>query len=126
MTNEKVVAEKLLQGVIAEEMNDLPCAIDILQDARDREDEMIYNEPKDWPHPVRQYLGNVYIKAGNYAQAEQAYRQDLKINPNNGWSLNGLATALLKQGKNKEAATTKAAAEKAFERSDLKITTSVF
>ena len=120
------VAEKLLQGVIAEEMNDLPGAIDILQDARDREDEMIYNEPKDWPHPVRQYLGNVYLKAGNYAQAEKAYREDLKINPRNGWSLNGLATALNKQGKNKEAATTKAAAAKAFERSDLKITTSVF
>lgn len=120
------VAEKLLQGIIAEEMNDLPGAIDILQDARDKEDEMIYNEPKDWPHPVRQYLGNVYLKAGNYAQAEQTYRQDLKINPNNGWSLSGLATALQNQNKNKEATTIKAAAAKAFERSDIKITTSVF
>lgn len=120
------VAEKLLQGVIAEENNDLDGAIDILQDARDQEDNMLYNEPKDWVHPVRQYLGNVYLKAGNFKQAEQAYREDLKVNPHNGWSLTGLATALTKQGKKAEATATQALAVKAFERSDIKITTSVF
>ena len=120
------VAEKLLEGIIAEEMNNLPGAIAILIDARESEDNMLYNEPKDWVHPVRQYLGNVYLKAGNYKLAEQAYREDLKINPHNGWSLTGLATALNKQGKKTEAATTQALAAKAFERSDIKIITSVF
>lgn len=120
------VAEKLLQGTIAEEMNDLPGAIDILQEARDREDNMLYNEPKDWVHPVRQYLGNIYLKASNFKLAEQAFRQDLKNNPRNGWSLTGLATALIKQGKKREVISTQTAAAKAFQGSDMKITTAVF
>lgn len=120
------VAEKILQGVIAEESNDVDGAIDILLDAKDREDNMLYNEPKDWVHPVREYLGEVYLKAKKYDLAEKNYLEDLKINPHNGWSLTGLAIALQMQNKTKQAATTKAFAAKAFETSDMKITASVF
>ena len=120
------VAEKILQGVIAEEQGDLDMAIDLLKDAVNREDEMIYNEPKDWPHPARQYLGNTLLKAKKYSEAEMIFNQDLKINPNNGWSLTGLSVALQMQGKKSAAKTIKAKAVKSFERSDMLIKTSVF
>ena len=87
---------------------------------------MIYDEPKDWVHPARQYLGTVLIKAGKYAEAEKAFREDLKANPNNGWSYTGLAIALAKQGKKSDAASAETLAKKAFERSDTKITAAVF
>jgi tetratricopeptide (TPR) repeat protein len=120
------VAEKILQGVIAEEQNNLPSAIAFLQQAVTSEDSMTYDEPKDWVHPVRQYLGNVFLKAKKYAEAEQIYKEDLKINPNNGWSLTGLATSLLKQGKRSEATDIKQKAAKAFSNSDVQIISSVF
>jgi tetratricopeptide (TPR) repeat protein len=124
--NGAMVAEKILEGVIAEEQNNLQQAITILSEAVKLEDAMIYDEPKDWQQPARQYLGNVLIKAGNYTNAEKTFREDLEINPNNGWSLTGLAISLAKQNKNKEAASAKALAGKAFERSDVKITQAVF
>ncbi len=61
------VAERILQGVIAEEQNDLSVSINYLQEAVNREDSMIYDEPKDWVHPARQYLGTVLLKAKQYA-----------------------------------------------------------
>ena len=120
------VAEKLLQGIIAEERDELLMAIDILQDARNREDNMLYNEPKDWVHPVRQYLGSVYLKANMYKEAEKVYKEDLKTNPNNGWSLTGLAIVLLKENKINESVNIQAKAKKAFERTDMRLTGSVF
>ena len=101
-------------------------AIALLTQAVQREDSMIYNEPKDWVHPARQYLGTVLIKAGKYAEAATAFNEDEKLNPNNGWSYTGLAIALAKQGKNKEAASAEKLARKAFERSDVNVTAAVF
>ena len=120
------VAEKILTGEVAAEQNNFQQSITLLTEATQLEDTMIYNEPKDWVHPARQYLGTVLIKAGKYAEAEKAFRKDLQINPNNGWSYTGLAAALTKQGKKKDAEITEILAKKAFERSDVKITDAVF
>lgn len=124
--NGAVVAEKVLQGVIAEEQNNLTASIAFLKQAVAAEDSMIYNEPKDWVHPARQYLGNVLLKSKQYAEAERVYKEDLVINPHNGWSLTGLATAYEKQNKKSAAAKIKTEATTAFKRADLKITASVF
>lgn len=120
------VAEKILQGVIAEEQKNYQQAIGFYKEAVERERDMLYNEPRDWPHPARQYLGNVLIKAGNYTEAVTVFREDLQVNPRNGWSLTGLATALGKQGKKEAAAKASAEAAKAFKRSDASIAASVF
>jgi tetratricopeptide (TPR) repeat protein len=120
------VAQKIFQGVIAEEQNDLNTSIIYLKQAVAEEDSMIYNEPKDWVHPSRQYLGSVLLKAKKYAEAERVYKEDLAINPHNGWSLTGLAIALQKQNKKEEAAKIKAEATIAFSRADLQIGNSVF
>ena len=57
------------------------------------EDKLNYNEPADWPLPVRWYLGGALLESGNAEGAAEAYRQDLKTYPENGWSLYGLAQA---------------------------------
>lgn len=124
--NGAMVAEKILQGVIAEEQNDLPASITFLRQAVLAEDSMIYNEPKDWVHPARQYLGSVLLKAKKYADAERIYKEDLVINPHNGWSLTGLAITLDKQHKKIEANKYKAEAATAFSRADIKINNSAF
>ncbi|MES1223412.1 MAG: hypothetical protein ABUT20_48400, partial [Bacteroidota bacterium] len=101
-------------------------SVAFLNEAVRLEDEMIYDEPKDWVHPARQYLGTVLIKASRFSEAEKIFKDDLKINPNNGWSYIGLATALAKQKKNKEASSARMLARKAFARSDIKIANAVF
>src|SRR5206468_8100055 len=120
------VAEKILQGVIAEEEEQLEESIEFLKEATEREDNMLYSEPKDWAHPARQYLGNVLIKANHYGAAEKIYKEDLAVNPNNGWSLTGITTALILQGKKKETDIIQQELKTAFERVDTKITASVF
>jgi tetratricopeptide (TPR) repeat protein len=124
--NGATVAEKILKGVIAEEQNDLNTSITYLKQGVTAEDSMIYNEPRDWVHPSRQYLGSVLLKAKKYAEAVQVYKEDLAINPHNGWSLTGLAIALKKQNKKVEAAKINAEASTAFSRADIKITRSIF
>ena len=44
------------------------------------------------------------MKAGQHAEAEKVYREDLRRFPDNGWSQFGLAQALRAQGKSTEAA----------------------
>ena len=120
------VADKILQGVIAEEQGQLEESIELLKGAAERETNMLYAEPKDWPHPAQQYLGNVLIKANHYGAAEKVYKEDLAVNPNNGWSLTGITTALILQGKKKESDIIQQELKTAFERVDTKITASVF
>lgn len=88
-----LVAQLILKGVIAQEQKQYPEAISYLQKAVIAEDNLIYNEPRDWPIPARQYLGDVLIKAGQSAKAISVFNKDLTINPANGWSLTGLALA---------------------------------
>ncbi len=120
------VAEKILQGVIAEEKTQLTKAVAFLKEAVDKEDDMLYNEPKDCLLPARHYLGRTLLKAKRYAEAEKVYREDLRINPNNAWSLTSLTEAMVKQNKKKEAMTVQQQARKALAKSDMKITISAF
>ena len=53
--------------------------------------------------PSRQALGAMLLAAGKPVEAEKAYREELARNPENGWSLYGLAQALKAQGKKAEA-----------------------
>lgn len=120
------IAEAILAGVIAQESGNLSSAIEHFQKGVQFEDALVYNEPRDWMLPVRHYLGQAYLKAGKFAQAEVTYREDLRINPENGWALTGLHQVLLKQNRTKEAQQTLAALTKAFSGKDIEIKSSVF
>lgn len=120
------VAEKILHGVISEEQDSLEQAITLFEQAVDLEDNMLYNEPKDWVHPARHYLGNALIKANIFNRAERIFREDLANNPNNGWSLTGLSTVYIMQGKRAESNKIQQDLKRVFARSDVRITASVF
>jgi tetratricopeptide (TPR) repeat protein len=115
------IALSVLEGEILAAKKDYSKAIQVLEEAVKREDALIYQEPPDWHHPVRQTLGAVLFEAGKPADAEKIFREDLKAYANNGWSLYGLYQSLDKQGKNAEAAAAKKEFEKAFARADVKL-----
>ena len=120
------VAEKILQGVIAEENNKLNNAIKFFHQAVDIEDGMLYNEPKDWILPARHFLGHALLSSKQYTTAEKVYRDDLMVNPKNAWSLAGLEKTLIKQNKKTEAKEVSVQLLKALARTDVKIQGSVY
>ena len=87
------VADPLLRGELLRARGRQADALAALREAAAAEDTLNYNEPADWPLPVRWYLGAALLDAGDPAGAAQAYRQDLQAYPGNGWSLFGLAKA---------------------------------
>lgn len=93
------IAARVLAGTIAAAEGRNEEAIAALTEAATLEDALTYGEPPEWSVPVRHDLGAVYLAAGQPAKAEQAYREDLKRFPANGWSLKGLEAALRAQGK---------------------------
>jgi tetratricopeptide (TPR) repeat protein len=96
------VAEQILAGAVLFANSKFDEAIGSLKRAIEIEDQLIYTEPSDWPIPARQFLGAFLLKMGKAAAAERVYREDLAINPNNGWSLLGLSQSLGAQNKKKE------------------------
>jgi len=66
------------------------------------------------------------LKARKAKEAAIVFKEDLVINPNNGWSLTGLAQAQAALGKRSDAAVTSAKARKAFSGNDTIIMQAVF
>ena len=64
--------------------------------------------------------------AGRPADAEQVYRKDLEKNPENGWSLFGLAESLRAQGRTADADAVAARLAKAWAHADVTLTASRF
>ena len=93
------IAQAVLSGEIAAQKGDYVTAVTRLQEAITFEDALHYTEPKDWYLPPRQVLGAILLKAGKPTEAEQVYREDLLVHPQNGWSLFGLVQSLDAQGK---------------------------
>jgi predicted Zn-dependent protease len=88
------------------------------------EDELPYDEPPGWHMPVRQSLGALLLEAGRPADAEAVYREELRRNPENGWSLFGLSKALLEQGRDEEAAAVNARFREAWAHADIELSAS--
>ncbi len=120
------VAVEVLAGELAAARGDYAAAIPRLEEAVRREDALNYNEPADWYYPVRHSLGAVLLSAGRAAAAEAVYQQDLKYNPENGWSLFGLMKSLEAQRKVDDATVVKARFEKAWKNADVVLTASRF
>jgi hypothetical protein len=66
------------------------------------------------------------MTAGRPADAEAVYREDLKRNPENGWALYGLKTALEAQGRRAEAEDAGRRFAAAWTRADVKLTASAY
>jgi hypothetical protein len=97
-----------------------------LREASRIEDTLRYSEPPDWIHPIRHALGATLLQESRAADAEAVYREDLARQPNNGWSLYGLAKSLRLQGKDAEAQPIEAQFNAVWSEADIQITSSCF
>ncbi len=97
------IAERFVAAELARAAKDYEAAIAALNTAVTIEDTLLYDEPPAWHWPSRQALGAMLLAAGKPAEAEKAYREELQRNPENGWSLYGLAQALKAQGRTADA-----------------------
>ncbi len=120
------IAEKILDAELHAKAGKKNEAKQLYEDAVKAEDALRYNEPADWHKPVRQIYGAYLISINDFKRAEEMYREDLTMYPENGWSLLGLHQSLKGQRKNKEAEEVKKQFEKSWSRSDTKITASSF
>jgi len=120
------VAEHLLAGEILFREGERDGGLAELRLAVAAEDRLRYDEPPDWIQPVRHALGAALLEAGQAAEAEAVYREDLRRLPDNGWSLFGLARSLRMQGREGEAARAEADFKQAWKRADVKLRSSCF
>jgi tetratricopeptide (TPR) repeat protein len=120
------LAANVLAGEIAAKAGDHAVAERLLRAAVEEQDTHWFSEPPPWYFPVRQSLGAVLLQAGRAREAEQVYREDLRWNPGNGWSLLGLAQSLQAQGRVTEAAQVEAAFRTAWAGADVTLPASRF
>jgi tetratricopeptide (TPR) repeat protein len=98
------IAPEVVAGEIAAKRGDVDRAILHLDRAVRFDDALVYQEPHDWHAPARQNLAGVLLAAGRADEAETVLWEDLKRNPEHGWTLALLAKALRAQDKTAEAA----------------------
>ena len=115
------IAEHMLLAELARAARDFDGAIEALREAVAIEDTLLYDEPPAWHSPVRQSLGAVLLAARKPKDAEAAYREELRRNPENGWSLYGLERALRAQGRKDEAKAVAERFERAWAHADIRL-----
>ncbi|HET8531330.1 MAG TPA: hypothetical protein VFO08_09295 [Methylomirabilota bacterium] len=126
MSDMLALASEVLAGEIAARGGDIDTAVKHLAEAVRIQDEHWFTEPPPWYFPVRQSLGAALLQAGRAAEAEAVYREDLRRNPENGWSLFGLAQSLRAQNKTADAAAIDTRFRRAWARADVALTSSRF
>jgi len=115
------VAQLSLEGEMAIRAGRYQDAVDRYTATAAAEDSLHYDEPPAWFYPSREALGNALLKAGKPAEAEAAFREDLKRYPGNARSLYGLAESLTARGRVTEALKAKKRFARAWARADFKL-----
>lgn len=120
------IAERTLAAELASAAKDDATALGALRQAVAIEDAIPYDEPPGWHMPVRQSLGATLLAANKPAEAEVVYREELRRNPENGWSLFGLSQALRAEKKLAEAREVDGRFQKAWQHADVELSASRF
>jgi tetratricopeptide (TPR) repeat protein len=120
------LASDTLAGELALRRGDTETAVRHLLRAVATQDGHWFTEPPPWYYPVRQSLGAALLAGGRAVEAEAVYRDDLRRNPENGWSLYGLAQSLRAQGKGADAAVVETRFQRAWAQADVALTGSRF
>jgi len=121
-----IIAENILTGTIALKEKKYSEAIAAFEEAVETEENMVYNEPRDWMLNPKHYLGNSLLKAGRIKEAKDILQKDLVTNNENGWALFGLWQSLTTEKKTAEATKMFARFKKAFDKADIKLYGPVF
>ncbi|MFN2567631.1 MAG: hypothetical protein ABR499_21765 [Gemmatimonadaceae bacterium] len=120
------IADRALVGEIHARRGLMAGAVNHFRAAMAVEDRLSYMEPPYWHYPIRHSVGAALLGAGRPAEAEAAYREDLKRFPENGWSLFGLRQSLVAQGKAAEAEEAARRLANAWRMADVKLGASRF
>jgi tetratricopeptide (TPR) repeat protein len=120
------VTGHVLAGKVAGAANKPDEMVNELRAAVKAEHELSYMEPPYWYYPARLSLGAALLKAGQPAEAEQAFREALKEFPANGWPLFGLEQSLRAQATNAEAKQVAKEFKQAWKHADVKLDLSWF
>jgi tetratricopeptide (TPR) repeat protein len=112
------VAEQVLAGRIADARGDKQKLVEHMRKAVAAEDQLSYMEPPYWYYSAKLSLGAALLKAGQAAEAEKVFRDDLKDFPDCGWQLFGLQESLRAQRKDTEEVSRQF--RKAWSRADVK------
>src|SRR5690606_8524486 len=115
------IAERVLAGTLAAQTKADASAIEAFEQGVALEDAAAYFEPPLWHVPVRQALGAALLASGRAADAEAVYREDLRRNPENGWSLHGLEQSLRAQGRDADAAKVRSRFDAAWAKADVEL-----
>lgn len=118
------IALKVLEAELAIAEDEQNSALSLLEEAVVLEDALPYTEPPEWFFPVRHSLGVLQLKMGDAAGAEDTYREDLRLMPENGWALKGLENALRAQGKAAAADAAKTRFNEAWQHAEISISSS--
>lgn len=97
------IADLILKATIANSKHNEQAMFSYLAQADKLQQNMGYHEPPDWYFPVKEALGDAYLKWHHPQQAMAMYKEDLKQYPKNGWALFGLMQSLHQLGKQQEA-----------------------
>ena len=82
----------------AGEPHDFTAAFDELRRGVDLSLNLAYNEPWGQMQPVRHILGALLLEQGHVEEAEEVYREDIKLWKDNMWGLLGLKLCLEERG----------------------------
>ncbi len=121
-----IIAKNILSGSIALKENKFSEAIAVFEKAVITEENMVYNEPRDWLLNPKHYLGDAFIKTGRLNEAKEILEKDLENNRENGWALFGLWQILIKEKKIDEANNMIVRYRKSFNKADIKLYGPVF
>jgi tetratricopeptide (TPR) repeat protein len=119
-------AENILIGSIALKEKKYTDAIVAFEEAVVTEENMVYDEPRDWMLNPKHFLGNAYLKAGRLREARETFEMDLLNNKENGWALFGLWQTLTAEKKTIQANKVLLRFRKAFAKADIKLYGPVF
>lgn len=73
------------------------------EEGKRRSEQRYANDPPSEPFPLQRILGDIYFEAGNQIRAIRAYERALQHEPNDGWSLAGIAKAYVAFGQAEKA-----------------------
>lgn len=118
------VALHTLAGELAAKEGKAEEAVSHLDRAVRLQDGLGYSEPPYWYYPTRQSLGAVLLESGRAGEAEVVYWEDLRRNPETGWSLFGLMKSLEAQEKAQYAKEARVRLKKAWAAADVELTSS--